>query len=31
MHRIERAADAIFLLGLLLMTVVCGVVTWALL
>ncbi|WP_395683766.1 hypothetical protein [Dokdonella sp.] len=31
MHRIERAADAIFLLGLLLMTIVCGVVTWALL
>ena len=31
MHRIERAADAIFLLGLLLMTAVCGVITWALL
>jgi hypothetical protein len=31
MHRIERAADAIFLLGLLLMTATCGVVTWALL
>lgn len=31
MHRIERAADAIFLLGLLLMTTVCGVITWALL
>jgi hypothetical protein len=31
MHRIERAADAIFLVGLLLMTTTCGVVTWALL
>lgn len=31
MHRLERAADAIFLIGLLLMTIVCGVVTWAIL
>lgn len=31
MHRLERAADAIFLVGLLLMTAVCGVITWALL
>lgn len=31
MHRLERTADAIFLMGLLLMTVVCGVVTWAIL
>jgi len=31
MHRIERVADAVFLLGLLLMTGVCGVITWALL
>lgn len=31
MHRLEKAADAIFLTGLLLMTVICGVVTWAIL
>jgi hypothetical protein len=31
MHRLERTADAIFLIGLLLMTVVCGVITWAIL
>ena len=31
MHRIERVADVVFLLGLLLMTGVCGVVTWAIL
>jgi len=31
MHRIERVADIVFLLGLLLMTGVCGIVTWALL
>ena len=31
MHRIERAADVIFLVGLLVMTVTGGVVTWALL
>lgn len=31
MHRLERTADAIFLIGLLLMTIVCGVVTWAIL
>lgn len=31
MHRLERIADAIFLSGLLLMTVVCGVITWAIL
>ncbi len=31
MHRLERVADAIFLAGLLLMTIVCGVITWAIL
>ena len=31
MHRIERVADIAFLLGLLLMTGVCAIVTWALL
>jgi hypothetical protein len=31
MHRLERAADAIFLAGLVLMTAVCGVITWVLL
>lgn len=31
MHRLERIADAIFLTGLLLMTIVCGVVRWAIL
>jgi len=31
MHRIEHVADAIFLIGLLLMTVVCAVITWAVL
>lgn len=31
MHRLERAADAIFLVGLLLMTAVCGVITLAIL
>jgi len=31
MHRVERVADIVFLLGLLLMTGVCGVVTWAIL
>ena len=31
MHRIEHVADAIFLVGLLLMTVVCAVITWAVL
>lgn len=30
MYRVERAADAIFILGLLLMTAVCGVITYAL-
>ena len=30
-HRIERAADTIFLLGLVIMTVTGGVVTWAVL
>jgi hypothetical protein len=30
MHRVERYADAIFLLALMLMVVVCGFVTWAL-
>lgn len=29
MHRLERIADAAFLLGLLLMVVVCGVITFA--
>ncbi len=29
MHRLERTTDAIFLVGLLLMTVACGVITWA--
>lgn len=31
MHRLERVADGLFLAGLLLMTIVCGVVTWAIL
>jgi len=31
MYRVERAADAIFIVGLLLMTTVCGVITYALL
>ena len=31
MHRLERTADALFIVGLLLMTIVCGVVTWAIL
>ncbi len=31
MHRIERVADAVFLTGLLLMTIVCGLATWAIL
>jgi hypothetical protein len=31
MHRIETLADGIFLVGLLLMTLVCGVITWAIL
>lgn len=31
MHRLERTGDAIFLVGLLLMTITCGVVTWAIL
>ncbi|MGN6520085.1 MAG: hypothetical protein ACTHK2_11745 [Dokdonella sp.] len=31
MHRIEQAADAIFLVGLLLMTVACAVITFAML
>ncbi len=31
MHRLERLADVIFLVALLLMTVVCGVITWAIL
>ena len=31
MHRLERTADVLFLIGLLLMTIVCGVVTWAIL
>jgi hypothetical protein len=29
MHRLERIADAFFLLGLLLMVVVCGLITFA--
>jgi len=31
MHRLERLADAIFLIALLLMTIICGVITWAIL
>lgn len=31
MHRLERTADVLFLSGLVLMTVVCGVITWVLL
>jgi hypothetical protein len=31
MHRIEQAADAIFLVGLLLMTIACAVITFAML
>jgi hypothetical protein len=29
MHRLERVADAAFLLGLLLMVLVCGIITFA--
>lgn len=29
MHRLERTADAMFLIGLLLMTAICGVITLA--
>ena len=29
MHRVERFADGIFLLAMILMTVVCGVITFA--
>ena len=29
MYRVERAADGIFILGLLLMTAVCGIITYA--
>jgi len=31
MYRVERAADAIFIVGLLLMTCVCSIIAWALL
>ena len=31
MYRVERVADAIFIVGLMLMTAVCGVITYALL
>ena len=31
MYRVERIADAIFIVGLMLMTGVCGVITYALL
>jgi len=31
MYRVERVADAIFIVGLLLMTTVCGVIAYALL
>lgn len=31
MHRLERTADALFIIGLLLMTIVCVVITWAIL
>ena len=30
-HRVERAADAIFIVGLLLMTGICGIIAYALL
>ena len=29
MYRVERAADATFIVGLLLMTAICGVITYA--
>jgi hypothetical protein len=29
MHRVERFADAIFILAMILMTAVCGVITYA--
>jgi hypothetical protein len=29
MHQVERIADAIFLIGLLLMAAVCGLVVYA--
>jgi hypothetical protein len=29
MHRVERFADSIFILAMILMTVVCGVITYA--
>jgi hypothetical protein len=29
MHRVERFADAVFILAMILMTVVCGVITYA--
>ena len=29
MHRVERIADGIFILGLLLMVIVCGFITYA--
>lgn len=29
MHKVERMADAIFMLGLFLMVIVCGVITFA--
>ena len=29
MHRIERAADAIFIVAMIVMTVICGVITYA--
>ena len=29
MHRLERIADAAFLLGLLLMVIVCGIITFS--
>ncbi|HJT96917.1 MAG TPA: hypothetical protein VJ696_01260 [Rhodanobacteraceae bacterium] len=31
MYRVERAADAIFIAGLLLMTAICGVIVYAIL
>jgi hypothetical protein len=31
MYRVERIADAVFIVGLMLMTAVCGVITYALL
>src|SRR2546429_1114956 len=29
MHRIERAADAVFIMAMMVMTVICGLITYA--